>query len=47
MLHPADIAGAQAAHPGVTTTTVKGAGHSLHRDEPDAVAELLRAALDA
>lgn len=45
LLHPADVVGAQAAHPGVTTTTVSGAGHSLHRDGPAAVVGLLQAAL--
>ncbi len=47
LLQPADVAAAEAAHPGVATTTIRGAGHSLHRDEPEAVAELLAAALGA
>lgn len=46
LLRPADVAGARAAHPGVTSTTIRGAGHSVHRDEPAAVVELLAAALD-
>lgn len=41
LLRPSDVVAAQAAHPGVTTTTVRGAGHSLHRDEPAAVVALL------
>lgn len=47
LLHPADVTDAQAAHPGVTTTTVRGAGHSVHRDEPQAVVELVAGALGA
>ena len=46
LLRPADIADAQAAHPGVSATTIRGAGHSLHRDEPAVVIELLAAALE-
>lgn len=45
LLKPADVAEAQAAHPGVSATTVEGAGHSVHRDAPTAVVELLEAAL--
>ena len=47
LLRPADLVDAQAAHPGVTTTTVHGAGHSLHRDEPAVVVGLVRDALAA
>ena len=42
---PADVVAAQAAHPGVTATTVRGAGHSVHRDEPAVVADLVTTAL--
>lgn len=45
LLRPADVAGAQADHPGVATTTIRGAGHSVHRDEPDTVVDLLTEAL--
>ncbi len=47
LLQPADVAEAQAVHPGVTTTTVTGAGHSLHRDQPAVAAGLVEAALTA
>lgn len=47
LLRPDDLEAARSAHPGVTTTTLAGAGHSLHRDDPAAVVELLRAALPA
>lgn len=42
---PEDVAAAQDAHPGVTVTTLPGAGHSVHRDQPGAVTELLTATL--
>lgn len=45
LCRPEDVVAARAAHPGVTSTTVRGAGHSVHRDEPAAVADLLRGAL--
>lgn len=45
LLRPEDLAAAAAAHPGVATTTVAGAGHSVHRDDPATVVDLLRTAL--
>lgn len=45
LCHPADVEEAVGAHPGVTATTVGGAGHSVHRDAPDAVVDLVTAAL--
>lgn len=45
LLLPDDVEEAAAAHPGVTSTTIAGAGHSVHRDDPAAVLDLLREAL--
>jgi pimeloyl-ACP methyl ester carboxylesterase len=42
---PDDVAAARSSHPGVTSTTIPGAGHSLHRDDPAAVAALIAAEL--
>ncbi len=45
LLAPADAQAAADAHPGVQLTTVLGAGHSIHRDDPQAVIDALHAAL--
>ena len=45
LLLPEDVEAARAAHPGVTATTLEGAGHSVHRDQPQVVGDLVRGAL--
>ena len=45
LCRPEDVAAATAVHPGVTSTTISGAGHSLHRDEPAMVVAQLTDAL--
>ncbi len=45
LCRPGDVDAARAAHPGVTATTIEGAGHSVHRDAPAAVTQLVHEAL--
>jgi len=45
LLRPDDVAAAHAAHPGVRATVLDGAGHSVHRDQPEQVAALVAAEL--
>lgn len=47
LLAPAHAEAAAAAHPGVTVSTIDGAGHSLHRDRPEAVGEVLTGLLSS
>lgn len=42
---PEDVEAALTAHPGVTASTIEGAGHSVHRDRPDVVARLVNETL--
>jgi len=44
-LLPPDQVAALTAHDGVTATTIAGAGHSVHRDDPEATVATVLACL--